>query len=92
MSIRLNVVYSGLYRWLHLLWDAIPPYRNIQGLVNAKEIDEDKQYFIVIDVDKISVDRSTFHALEIGENVHVLYTRGFRGIRIDRLLTDKGTV
>ena len=92
MNTRLKMVYSGLHGWLHLLWDAIPPYRNVQGLVEAKEIDKEEHYSIVVGLDRISVDRTTFHALEVGENVHVLYTRSFRGIRIDRLLPDKDTV
>ncbi len=88
---RLSVIYSVLKLWLWLTLDVIPPFRNLHGQINAKEIDEDRHYFIVVGFDRISVDRTTYHALDMGENIQVLYTRALRGIRIDRLLPDKDT-
>ena len=64
--------------------DVTPPYRVVQGRLEAKEEAQDSRLLIVVDGVRVSVDAATFEMLSVGECVRVLYTRKVRAISIDR--------
>lgn len=78
--------------WTWSLVDIIPPYRVADGLLLNKETSPESKYIITVNSAKIEVDRNTFDALVIGENLRVRYTRGNRAINIDRILPGRGPV
>ena len=77
-------------RWLWLLKDALPPYREVEGPLETKETNLGGNCYVFVSSIWIEVDRSTFETLVVGENLHVRYTRGKRAVNIDRLLPGKG--
>jgi len=72
--------------------DCCPPYKSIKGLLEVKEVDDQKRYFIYVSSEKVQVDSATFEILMIGENLKVRFTRGKKAINIDRLIPTQGPV
>ena len=71
---------------LEHLWDAVPPYRWIEGNLVAKEAAPDGRYLILVDEEPVHVDAFTFDKLMVGEPLRVRCTRQNRAISIDRLV------
>ena len=78
-----------LKSWIWHLYDAFPPYRIVEGSLDTKETGCNEHYLFVRSV-KIQVDQETFNMLVLGEHLQVRYTRGYRAINIDRLISGKG--
>lgn len=76
--------------WAFALTDALPPYYVIEGTLESKRIDDSGRHIILVNGAPISVDRSTYHILDIGEHLRVRYTRGARAINIDRFMDSNG--
>ena len=72
--------------------DCCPPYKLVEGLLEVKEVDDQKKYFIYVSSEKVQVDSATFEILMIGENLKVRFTRGKKAINIDRLIPTQGAV
>ena len=72
--------------------DWCPPYKNVAGLLEVKEVDDLERYFIYISSEKIQIDLATFEILVIGENLKVRFTRAQKAINIDRLIPAQGPV
>ena len=79
-----------LKAWVWTLWDAIPPYRKAEGLLETKETSPHGKSYIHVGGARVEVDRATFESLVVGENLRVRYTRGNRAINIDRVLPGRG--
>ena len=65
---------------------AVPPYRNIEGLLMDKEAGRDGSYYILVDDEMVEVDWLTFDVLMVGEALRIRATRDNRAINIDRLM------
>ena len=76
--------------WTSSLVDALPPYYVMEGTLESKRVDDRGRYILLINGAPISVDRPTYHTLDIGENIRVRYTRGARAINIDRFVSRNG--
>lgn len=72
------------------LMDALPPYYVMQGTLESKRVDDRGRYILMVNGAPISVDRPTYHTLDIGENIRVRYTRSARAINIDRFMDSNG--
>ena len=79
-----------LKSWLWHLADALPPYRIVEGPLEAKETDDSGAYFVTVASARAEVDEATFNTLVVGETLRVRYTRGHRAINIDRLMPSRG--
>ena len=66
--------------------DAVPPYRNIEGRLDAKEAGHDGSYYLAVNTEIVEVDRLTFHTLIVGEALRIRCTRSMKAISIDRLI------
>lgn len=73
--------------WVISLVDALPPYYTLEGVLESKKVYDDA-YILIVNGAPISVDRPTYHILDIGERIRVRYTRGARAINIDRFLSE----
>ena len=73
------------------LADALPPYQNARGPLDAKETGQDGGHFIRVAGAMVQVDEATLEALAVGELVKVRYTRGGKAINIDRYVSPNGT-
>ena len=76
--------------WTSSLLDALPPYYVLQGTLESKRVDDRGRYILLVGGAPISVDRPTYHTLDIGEKIRVRYTRGARAINIDRFTNPNG--
>ena len=76
--------------WFWTLGDAFPPYRDVEGQLEAKEIRVDGKHTVCVGSTWVEVDEQTYDILVVGENLRVRYTRRGRGISIDRLLPGRG--
>ncbi len=81
---------AWLAHWLWTLKDALPPYENVDGLLESKEMGADGNHLVCVGSVWVEVDRQTYNTLVVGENLRVRYTRGKRAINIDRLLPGRG--
>ena len=70
--------------WLNALIDAVPPYRYVKAHLEMKVTDGDGRCYIRLGGAKVEVDRATFEALAIGEELWVRYTRRGKAVNIDR--------
>ena len=68
------------------VWDALPPYRLVQGALKAKEISPNGGHMILIGSEIVEVDEFTFDQLKVGEPLRARCTRSNRAITIDRLV------
>ena len=66
--------------------DAVPPYRKIEGRLDAKEASHDGSYYLAVDTEIVEVDRLTFDTLMVGEALRIRCTRSMKAINIDRLI------
>ena len=76
--------------WALALTDALPPYYVIEGTLESKRVDDSGRHILLVSGDPVSVDRPTYHTLDIGERIRVRYTRGARAINIDRFMDSNG--
>ena len=76
--------------WVWALRDAMPPYNNVDGLLEAKETNSGGRSYICVGSAWVEVDDVTFNTLVVGESLRVRYTRGHRAVNIDRILPAKG--
>ena len=77
---------TRLFARLGWLWlDALPPYRKIEGRLDARERSADGRYFLLVDSEIIEVDWLTYELLQEGEALRIRTTRSYRAINIDRL-------
>ena len=80
-------------RFAYDTWDAFPPYRYADGLLEGKEyLDEEGRYVISVSAARVEVDRFTFDNLMIGEQVKVRLTRAGRAVNIDRIVPRQGPI
>lgn len=86
----LKWAWGALKYWLWTLADALPPYRMVEGLLEAKNTDLRGRCYVSVGSVRVEVDRATFDMLVMGESLRVRYTRGQRAINIDRLLPRRG--
>ena len=73
-----------------MLEDAFPPYRDVEGQLEAKEMRADGKQLVCVGSTWVEVDGQTYDILVVGENLRVRYTRRGRTISIDRLLPGRG--
>ncbi len=78
---------SRLRRWVsRFIWtlvDALPPYRRAEGPLLSTEQGPDGKHYIHVSSARIEVDRATFERLNLGEDLVVRLTKGFRAVNID---------
>lgn len=75
------------------IFDALPPYRYAEGLLEGKEYqNEEGRYVIFVASDPVEVDGFTFDNLMIGEQVKVRLTRAGRAVNIDRIVPRQGPI
>ena len=75
------------------IFDAFPPYRFAEGLLEGKEyLDEEDRYVIYVSSVRIEVDGFTLDNLMIGEQVKVRLTRSGRAVNIDRMVPRQGPI
>ena len=75
------------------VFDACPPYRYAEGLLEGKEsLGPDEKHVIFVASCKVEVDEHTFDNLMIGEHVRVRSTRSGRAINIDRMVPGQGPI
>ena len=72
------------------LVDALPPYYTVEGILESKRVDDRGRYILLVNGAPLSVDRPTYHILDIGEHIRVRYTRHARAISIDRFISPNG--
>ena len=78
---------ARLFARLGWLWlDALPPYRKIEGRLDAKESSADGRHFLLVDSQMVEVDWFTYETLMEGEALRVRATRSYRAINIDRIV------
>ena len=76
--------------WALSLVDALPPYYVLEGTLDSKRVDDSGAYVLLVNGSPISVDRATYHILDVGERLRARYTRGARAISIDRFMDSSG--
>jgi len=78
---------------MNTLVDGLPPYLYVEGLLEGKEVLENGiTRVLYISSRKVEVDRYTFEALMIGENLRIRSTRSYKAISIDRIIPSQGPV
>ena len=75
---------------VRIIWDIMPPYPIIQGVLEAKEVSPSGKHMILIKTDIVEVDGFTFEILKVGEALRARCTKSNRAIRIDRLIPTVG--
>ena len=75
------------------IFDAFPPYRYADGLLEGKEyLYQEGRYVISVASARVEVDGFTFDNLMIGEQVKVRLTRAGRAVNIDRIVPRQGPI
>ena len=75
------------------IFDAFPPYRYADGLLEGKEyLYQEGRYVISVSSARVEVDGFTFDNLMIGEQVKVRLTRAGRAVNIDRIVPRQGPI
>ncbi len=67
------------------LLDAMPPYRLIEGRLDAKRKGPPRKFYILVESQSVEVDQHTFRMLIVGEALRIRATRRNRAISIDRV-------
>ena len=67
-------------------WDIIPPYRQIEGRLKAKEANVKGVFCLLVEDEILEVDHLTFDELMVGEALRIRSTRARKIITIDRLI------
>lgn len=70
------------WSWL----ETLPPYKKIEGRLDAKETAPDGTRFLLVDSKVIAVDWLTYDLLLEGEALRIWSTRSLKAINIDRLV------
>ncbi len=70
------------WSWL----ETLPPYRKIEGRLDAKETAPDGTCLILVDSQMVEVDWLTYDMLLEGEALRIRTTRSNKAINIDRLV------
>ena len=91
MNIIITIV-KYLISKLSSIIDILPPYIISEGLLDAKEITSDGNYYINVGSIKGKIDNHTYDSLIIGENLRVRHTKKGKIINIDRMIPKKGPV
>ena len=65
--------------------DSVPPYRWVEGRLEAKEIGPGGLHYLLVDNEMVQVDWVTFDTLMDGEALRIRCTRDYKAISIDRL-------
>ena len=76
----------GLLTTAASLWDVIPPYRQIEGRLKAKEANAKGVFYLLVEDEILEIDHLTFDELMVGEALRVRSTRARKIITIDRLI------
>ena len=79
-------LWRALTSLLSSLLAAVPPYRRIEGTLDAKEARPDGSFIILVASEIVEVDWLTFETLMIGEALRIRATRDNKAINIDRLM------
>ena len=66
--------------------DAVPPYRKVEGRLEAKEASQAGTFHLLVDSEIVQVDQVTFDTLMVGEALRIRCTRSMKAISIDRLV------
>ena len=90
ISAALASAWHGIVKPVRIIWDIMPPYPMIQGVLEAKEISPSGKHIILIKTDIVEVDGFTFDILKVGEALRARCTKSNRAIRIDRLIPTVG--
>ena len=85
-SALMNLLWRALKVPANALLEALPPYRRIEGRLEAKEVGRDGSYMILIGSEIVQVDWLTFETLMVGEALRARCTRSNKAITIDRLV------
>jgi len=75
---------TGRLGWAWL--DLLPPYRRVEGRLDAKEVANDGSFYILVDSRMVEVDWLTHDTLMVGEALRIRATRSFKAVSIDRLV------
>ena len=78
-------MFSTLKSVAMVILELIPPYRNIEGRLSAKERGPENTYNILVEDQIVEVDWLTFDTLIPGEPLRLRCTRTNKAINIDRL-------
>ena len=78
-------------QWLWSFADMLPPYNVAEGIVDEKVVGSDGLPIIRVNKARVSVDRSTYDMLTVGDRLRVRYTRSARAISIDRYVAPNGS-
>ena len=70
------------WSWL----EALPPYKKIEGRLDAKEMASDGTCLLLVDSQMVEVDSLTYDLLLEGEALRIRATRSYKAINIDRLV------
>ncbi len=90
-------IFNNVVKWVGFfvfdIFDACPPYRYTEGLLEGKEyLEKEERYVIFVASDRVEVDEYTFDNLMIGEQVKVRSTRTGRAVNIDRMVPGQGPI
>ena len=77
---------------LNSIIDILPPYVITEGLLDAKEVTSDGNYYINVGSIKGKIDNYSYESLIIGENLRVRHTKKGKINNIDRIMPKKGPV
>ena len=67
------------------LLDAMPPYRLIEGRLDAKRKGPQRKFYVRVGSRSVEVDEHTFGMLVVGETLRIRATRRNRAISVDRM-------
>ncbi len=81
-SLAMSRLRHWVSRFIWTLVDALPPYRRAEGPLLSKERGPDGKYYIHVSSARIEVDGATFEKLNLGEDLVVRLTKGFRAVNI----------
>jgi len=88
-----NNAVKGVIALAFDIFDACPPYRYTEGLLEGKEyLDQEESYVIFVSSNRVQVDEYTFDNLMIGEHVKIRSTRTGRAVNIDRMVPGQGPI
>lgn len=82
-----SAVIVRLFARLGWSWlDALPPYKKIEGRLDAKETVSNGTCLLLVDSQMVEVDSLTYDLLLEGEALRIRATRSYKAINIDRLV------
>ena len=78
-------LWPGFAQVIRTLTDSLPPYKWIEGRLDAKE-ERFGRHYLLIEAEIVEVDWLTFETLTEGEALKIRSTRSNKAISIDRLV------